>query len=91
MILRSSRLSSLRPAGARQGHGRHGVLANGDVAVFMVSAARAGTAPSGPDATPQLAQIAQRTAGTAAVAEFRAYVKELERTAKIKLNEQVFE
>jgi hypothetical protein len=53
---------------------------------------RAGTAPTtGPDAEMQLAQIAQKTAGAAARADFAAYVKELERTAKIKLNEQVFE
>jgi peptidyl-prolyl cis-trans isomerase D len=67
------------------------VLASGDVAVFVVNSVRAGTAPSGPEAASQLSLIAQKSAGTAAVAEFQAYVKELQRTAKIKMGAQVFE
>jgi len=83
--------TAARPAPGKATGGT-AVLANGDVAVFVVSAVRAGTAPTtGPDAEMQLAQIAQKTAGAAARADFAAYVKELERTAKIKLNEQVFE
>ena len=83
--------TAARPAPGKATGGT-AVLANGDVAVFVVSAVRAGTAPTtGPDAAMQLAQIAQKTAGVAASADFAAYVKELERTAKIKLNEQVFE
>jgi peptidyl-prolyl cis-trans isomerase D len=66
------------------------VLSNGDVAVFVVSAVLAGTAPAGPEAAVQLAQAAQRAAGMAARADYTAYVNELDRTAKIKVNDQVF-
>jgi peptidyl-prolyl cis-trans isomerase D len=67
------------------------VLSNGDVAVFVVSAVHAGAAPTGPEAAALLSQSAQQAAGMAARAEFAAYLKELDNTAKIKLNDQVFE
>ncbi len=66
------------------------VLPDGSVAVFVVSAVRAGIAPTGADAAVQLSQVMDKAAGMAARADFTAYVKELDRTAKIKLNDQVF-
>ncbi len=66
------------------------VLPNGDVAVFVVNAARAGMAPTGPDAAVQLSQVMEKASGMAARADYTAYVKELDRTAKIKVNDQVF-
>jgi peptidyl-prolyl cis-trans isomerase D len=66
------------------------VLPDGDVAVFVVNAVRAGTAPTGPEAAVQLSQVMERAAGMAARADYTAYVKELDRTAKIKINDQVF-
>jgi peptidyl-prolyl cis-trans isomerase D len=66
------------------------VLANGDVAIFTVSAVRPGTMES-PEGPLLMAQTAQRAQGQVGAAEFVAYVKELERNAKIKRNEKVFE
>ncbi|MCJ7453690.1 MAG: SurA N-terminal domain-containing protein [Steroidobacteraceae bacterium] len=66
------------------------VLAGGDVAVFVVNAVRAGTAPMGSDAAVQLSQVMDKAAGMAARADYTAYVKELDRTAKIKVSDQVF-
>jgi peptidyl-prolyl cis-trans isomerase D len=88
--LRKAVFTAARPAPGKASAGT-AVLASGDVAVFAVIAVRAGTAPVGPDAGLQLSQIAQTGARAAARAEFAAYVKELERTAKITLNEKVFE
>jgi len=82
--------TAARPAPGKATGGT-AALANGDVAVFVVTAVRAGTAPSGPDAALQFRQVAQKAAGAAARAEFAAYEQELRRIAKIKLNEQVFE
>ncbi|MFO1407091.1 MAG: SurA N-terminal domain-containing protein [Steroidobacteraceae bacterium] len=66
------------------------VLANGDVAVFAVTAVRAGVAPTGDSAAFELMQVAQKAAGASGVAEFAAYVKELEARAKITINPNVF-
>ncbi|HQR49667.1 MAG TPA: SurA N-terminal domain-containing protein [Steroidobacteraceae bacterium] len=78
-----------RPAPGKSTGGT-AVLANGDVAVFVVNAVHAGVAPTGDTAAIELSQVARKGQNSAAIAEFRAYVKELERTAKVKLNENVF-
>ncbi len=66
------------------------LLAGGDVAVFAVSAVRAATTES-PEGAMLLAQGMQRAQGMAGVAEFAAYVNELERNAKVTRNDKVFE
>jgi peptidyl-prolyl cis-trans isomerase D len=67
------------------------VLPNGDVAVFAVSAVRSGDAAASPDQVAALrAQSAQRAAQQGALAEFTAYAQELQRTAKVKKNPDVF-
>ena len=87
--LRKAVFTAARPAPGKATGGT-AVLSDGDVAVFAVTAVRAGIAPAGPDAAVQLAQVMEKTAGMAARADFTAYVNELDRTAKIKLNDQVF-
>ena len=62
-------------------------LDDGDAAVFEVRAVHPGSLPPDMQADVLTQQVAQR----AAVAEFAAYVAELERTAKITRNEKVFE
>jgi peptidyl-prolyl cis-trans isomerase D len=81
--------TAARPAPGKATGGT-AVLPGGDVAVFVVNAVRAGVAPTGPDAAVRLSQVRDKTAGMAARADYTAYVKELDRTAKIKVNEQVF-
>ena len=66
------------------------VLANGDVALFVVSAVRSGSMDS-PETAARFAESMQSMQRQAAAAEFAAYVKELERTAKVQRNEKVFE
>ena len=64
-------------------------LASGDQAVFTVSNVRAGTL----DATAAQAELpmrAQQTAQIRAAVEFSAYLDELKRAAKIKVNERLF-
>ena len=87
--LRKAVFTAGRPAPGKATGGT-AVLSNGDVAVFVVNAVRAGTAPAGPDAAIELAQVMEKTAGMAARADFTSYVKQLDRTAKIKINDQVF-
>ncbi len=79
-----------RPAQGQSSSGT-AVYPNGDVAIFVVSAVRTGALPSTPEAAAQLQQQARRASESNAVAEFSAYVAELVRTAKISLNESVFE
>ncbi len=67
------------------------VLPDGDIALFVVTDVKSGTLPATPDAVGLVAQQAQRAANQSAGAEFSAYVAELVRTAKIRLNEKVFE
>jgi peptidyl-prolyl cis-trans isomerase D len=67
------------------------VLPNGDIALFVVTDVKSGTLPTTPDAVGLVAQQAQRVASQSAGAEFSAYVAELVRTAKIRLNDKVFE
>ncbi len=67
------------------------VLPNGDAAVFAVSAVHAGEAAVAPEQVAALRmQTAQRASQQAALAEFDAYIQELERTAKVKKNPDVF-
>jgi hypothetical protein len=76
-----------RPAAADKVSAGVVTLASGDPAVFVVSAARAGT----PEALgPGLAEQAQGLADQNAAIEFDAYLGELRRTAKIKRNEALF-
>jgi peptidyl-prolyl cis-trans isomerase D len=79
-----------RPAPGKAAGGT-AVLPTGDVALFVVNAVRAGTIPTTPEAAAQLGQEAQRVARQAAGVEFSAYLAELVRTAKVRLNEKVFE
>ena len=74
-----------------QGQVSHGtaVLPNGDAVVFAVNAVRAGS--MSPEVAAQFAESAQRAAQQTALAEFAAYVAELERNAKVTRNSKVFE
>ena len=65
------------------------VLDTGDSVVFVVNSARAGRL-AGPG-TAEYAEQAQQVAGRKGLAEFSAYVAELERTAKVVRNPKVFE
>jgi len=80
----------LAPAPA-QGQVSHGtaVLPNGDSVVFAVNAVRAGS--MSPEVAAQFAERAQRAAQQTALAEFAAYVAELERNAEVTRNPKVFE
>jgi len=80
-----------RPVAGKETGGA-AALANGDAAVFAVSAVHPGTlAASAPDQTDMLrAQLVQRTSQRAALAEFVGYTNELQATAKIKRNPNVF-
>jgi peptidyl-prolyl cis-trans isomerase D len=79
-----------RPAPGKATSGT-AVLPNGDIALFVVTDVKSGTLPATPDAVGLVTQQAQRVANQSAGAEFSAYVAELARTAKIRLNEKVFE
>jgi peptidyl-prolyl cis-trans isomerase D len=65
-------------------------LEDGSAVVFEVRAVRPGSLPGGADG-PQVAEFSQQLAQRAAMAEFAAYVAELERTAEITRSEKVFE
>jgi len=67
------------------------VLPTGDIALFVVTDVKSGALPTTPDAASLVSQLAQRVAGQSAGIEFSAYVAELVATAKVKLNEKVFE
>jgi peptidyl-prolyl cis-trans isomerase D len=77
-------------AGHSPGSAATVTLANGDVAVFRLDAVRPGAAQPG-SSPEELAQRIQQQSGRAALAEFSAYVSELERTAKIRRNDKVFD
>jgi peptidyl-prolyl cis-trans isomerase D len=64
-------------------------LANGNAAAFVVSAVRPGTVPAGQEA--QIGDVLRQAASQQGMIEFAAYVAELERTAKITRNAQVFD
>jgi peptidyl-prolyl cis-trans isomerase D len=76
------------PEGGRPVAGK-AVLGTGDSVVFVVNAAHPGAVPA--PGTPERSQQAQQLAGRNGMAEFSAYVAELERTAKVVRNPQVFE
>jgi peptidyl-prolyl cis-trans isomerase D len=78
------------PAAGKKAAGT-AVLPTGDVALFVVDEVTSGTLPMTADSSAQMSQIAQRAAGQLAGAEFGAYVDELVRTAKVTVNEKVFE
>jgi peptidyl-prolyl cis-trans isomerase D len=65
-------------------------LTTGDAAVFVIDAVRPGSVPDSADAA-EMAQRLQQGARVVAAAELASYVAELERTAKIKRNDKVFE
>ncbi len=82
--------SAPRPVGGKPTAGT-AILPNGDVALYVVNSVTSGTLPMTPDSAAQMSQIAQRAAGQLAGSEFNAYVDELVRTAKVTVNEKVFE
>ena len=63
-------------------------LGNGSVAAFVVTRTVPGTMPADPA---QAAQARQDAGQREAIAEFTAYITELERTAKVTRNAQLFE
>ena len=67
------------------------VLPGGDIALFVVTDVKSGALPTTPDAGALVTQLAQQVAGQSAGIEFSAYVAELVRNAKVRLNEKVFE
>jgi peptidyl-prolyl cis-trans isomerase D len=79
-----------RPAPGKVSSGT-AVLPGGDIALFVVTDVKSGALPTAPDSGPVLAQLAQQIAGQSAGFEFSAYLEELVRNAKVKLNEKVFE
>jgi peptidyl-prolyl cis-trans isomerase D len=78
-----------RPASGRRQAGTAG-LPSGDAAVFVIDEVRAGTLPDAADAA-ELGEHLQQGARLAGASELSAYVAGLERTAKIKRNDKVFE
>jgi len=63
-------------------------MGNGNVAAFVVTKIVPGTLPNDPA---QSAQLKLEAGQREAIAEFTAYVTELERTAKVTRNEKLFE
>jgi peptidyl-prolyl cis-trans isomerase D len=81
--------AAARPAEGQATSGT-AMLSSGDAAVFLVSAVRPGSLPAA-DGGAAFAENVQRAAAGAALAEFAAYVLELERTAKVVRNPKAFE
>jgi peptidyl-prolyl cis-trans isomerase D len=79
-----------RPAPGKVSSGT-AVLPGGDIALFVVTDVKSGALPTTPDAGSLVTQLAQQVAGQTAGIEFSAYVAELVRNAKVRLNEKVFE
>ena len=65
-------------------------LPDGDVAMFVVRSVRSGS-PEDAGSAPKSADTMEQAQGQAALAEYSAYVAELERTAKITRNARIFE
>jgi peptidyl-prolyl cis-trans isomerase D len=86
--LRKAVFQAPAPAHGAASHGT-AVLSNGDAVVFAVNDARAGALS--PEAAAQFADSVQRAARQTALAEFAAYMAELERNAKVTRNPKVFE
>jgi peptidyl-prolyl cis-trans isomerase D len=68
----------------------HAVLATGDVAVFLLRSVTPGSVDS-PEVAPTLRERARQSSSIAAASEFDAYIGELERSAEIKKNPQLWE
>jgi len=85
----SAAFASARPAPGSTRVYEGTPLANGDFAIVRISDVRAGG--SGPDAAAERAQVIQQAAREAGMAEFAAYVTELERTADVERNAAAFE
>jgi peptidyl-prolyl cis-trans isomerase D len=79
-----------RPAPGKVSSGT-AVLPGGEIALFVVTDVKSGELPTTPDIESLVSQLAQRFAGQSAGAEFSAYVAELVRNAKVRVNEKVFE
>ena len=79
-----------RPAGTGKASAGTVTLASGDQAVFAVSAVTPGSPGTTATDAAQVAQRRQAAAGAAASAEFGAYLRDMERTAKIKRNDKLF-
>jgi peptidyl-prolyl cis-trans isomerase D len=79
-----------RPAPGKVSSGT-AVLPGGDIALFVVTDVKSGALPTTPDAGSLVTRLAQQVAGQTAGIEFSAYVAELVRNAKVRLNEKVFE
>ena len=76
-----------RPAGPGKASAGTVMLASGDPAVFVVTAVKSGSVTSSPDAMVRMPERAQAANNSAAAAEFGAYLRDIERTAKIKRND----
>jgi peptidyl-prolyl cis-trans isomerase D len=85
----SAVFAAARPTSGQRVAGTTG-LASGDAAVFVIDEVRAGSLPASADAA-ELGQKLQQGARLAGASEMTAYVTGLERTAKIKRNDTVFE
>jgi peptidyl-prolyl cis-trans isomerase D len=77
-----------RPQGEGKVSADTATLASGDAAVVVVSAVHPGTLDAAGQA--ELPMRAQQAAQVHAAVEFKAYLDELRRTAKIKMNEKLF-
>jgi peptidyl-prolyl cis-trans isomerase D len=65
-------------------------LPGGDTVLFLVSGVRPGSTTA-QDTASRIAETSREAAGRAALAEFAAYVAELERTAQVTRNPKLFE
>ena len=88
-VLAKALFRAPRPAPGKVSGGT-ATLPDGDVAVFAVSGVRAGVAPGGEAAAFEVMQVAQGAANASTLAEFTAYVKQLESKAKIRISDNVF-
>jgi len=64
-------------------------LADGNAVAFVVKTVQPGTVPAGQEA--QVGDVLRQAAGQQGLIEFSAYVRELERNAKVTRNEKVFD
>lgn len=87
--LRKAVFAAPKPADGRSTGGT-ALLPNGDATLFVVSAVRPGLLPAS-DGGAAAAENAERATARASLAEFAAYVAEIERTAKVVRNPKVFE
>jgi len=83
--------STPRPVGVGKVTAGTVTLASGDQAVFAISKVTPGSIGNSPTDVAQAAQQREQASAAAASAEFGAYVRDIERIAKIKRNDKVFE